>query len=100
MKRFLLLMICLLCCLMLTACYQDNDPWPASVPMDAAPTAAVTVAPTQPPAEPVVYVTPMPEAEPAAQPTLEPAVTIVPQEEPLQPEQHTPGGDSAPGING
>ena len=46
MKRFLLLMICLLCCFTLSACYVDNDPWPASVPVDQSPTAAVTAMPT------------------------------------------------------
>lgn len=71
MKRFLLLIICLLCCLTLSACYVDNDPWPASAPVDQSPTAAVTAMPTQEPAATAVFFTPSPEPEPA--------VTLVPQ---------------------
>lgn len=95
MKRFLLLMICLLCCLALTACYQDSDPWPASDSLNAPSTAAVTAMPTQ---EPVFDVTAAPAADPAVQPTLEPK-TVVVEDESVQPER-TPGGGSDPGING
>ena len=98
MKRFLLLMICLMCCLTLTACYQDNDPWPASDSLSAQPTVSVTAAPTQEPQAPAAYVTPMPAAEPVVQIVPESAVTLAPQET-AQPER-TPGGDANPGING
>lgn len=67
LKRFLLLMICLLSCLLLTACYQDNDPWPASnAPTEAVVTAApandATAVPL--PTETVPVLTPVPDSEP------------------------------------
>ena len=88
MKRFLLLMICLLCCFTLSACYVDNDPWPASVPVDPSPTAAVTAMPTQEPAAPAVHLTPSPEPAPAE--TLVPQLTAEP----------APATEETPAING
>lgn len=72
LKRFLLLMICLLSCLLLTACYQDNDPWPASnapteavvtvAPETAAPANDATAVPL--PTETAPVLTPVPDSEP------------------------------------
>lgn len=72
LKRFLLLMICLLSCLLLNACYQDNDPWPASsapteafvtaVPETAAPVNDATAVPLF--TETVPVLTPAPDSEP------------------------------------
>ena len=82
MKKTLLIVLCLIAMLTLTACYTDNDPWPADGDF-AAPTAtpAVTMAPESNEAEiPRTYLTPGAENTP------------VPTEE--------PGREETPGING
>ena len=49
--RLLLLLLCLLCTLLLTACYQEIDPWPEAPAQTVAPTAVpeATHTPTDPP---------------------------------------------------
>ena len=90
MKRMnlkaLLLLMMLVTCMLLTGCYKEVDPWPASAPVatelppTAAPTPEVIIAPTA---------TPQPVPEPA-------------EEDEWADEQPTqvPGGEVDPGFNG
>lgn len=79
MKRNALLLLLLLC-LLLTGCYKEVDPWPASVPIvtEAPPailrTQPVTAVPTQEPSDMDFWI----------------------EEQPTQ----MPGGEAAPGFNG
>lgn len=79
------LLLLLMLCAMLTGCYKDRDPWPASANSytEAPPTETVTVAP--PTAEPV----------PAAAPDVE-EVQDFWADEPTR----VPGGSVEPGTNG
>lgn len=90
MKPFLLLLICLLCCLCLTACYVDNDPWPASAP----PVNDVTAVPEAAPTPETIYVTVDPQPIPAQTPPVIPA-----EEAPAQPTA-APESETPYGING
>lgn len=74
MRKALLLLICLMAVVLLTACYTNPDPWPAGSDT------------TQP------QVTAVPTQEPASQPDV--------QEPPMVEETAQPGGDEAPGLNG
>lgn len=87
MKRnVLLLLMLMLLSLLLTGCYKEVDPWPASVPVmtESSPTAV-----------------PTPEA------TVSPPATVVPTQEQVEdnfwadetPTQ-VPGGDVEAGFNG
>ena len=68
-RRFLLLLLLAVCSLLLTACYQEIDPWPETPAQTAAPivTQAPAAAP-QPTAEPEGA--PSPTAPPLTQPGL------------------------------
>ena len=98
MKRNVLLIIMLLMvCMLLTGCYKEVDPWPASLPAVSEPPSTAMSTPE---------FTAAPTAEPSAV-TLAPYVTSAPASEipednfwaDEQPTQ-TPGGDAAPGFNG
>jgi len=87
MKRNVLsLLMLILLSLLLTGCYQEVDPWPASVPV--VPESSPTAVPTQ-------------EA------TVSPPATVAPTQEQVEdnfwadetPTQ-VPGGDAKPGFNG
>ena len=98
MKRNVLLIIMLLMvCMLLTGCYKEVDPWPASLPAvseqppTALPTAEATVAPTAVPV--AVTLAPFATSEPMPEP---PEDDFWADEQPTQ----TPGGDAAPGFNG
>lgn len=87
MKRTLLLFVCLLSALLLTACHVDNDPWPMNAGLPTA-VPAVTVVPAETSMpEPIVTGVPGPMLL-----TPMPGVTQAPTE--------VPGGSEAPGING
>ena len=96
MKRnVLLLLMLILLSLLLTGCYKEVDPWPASVPVStdlpptAVPTQAVTVVPPTAAAMP-----------PSPVPTQ--AVSEA-DEEVFQTDEESirvPGGDMDPGFNG
>ena len=74
MRKALLLLICLMAAVLLTACYTNPDPWPAG--SDNVQT-QVTAAPTQ---------------APATDPTTDGGQIV---EQTAQ-----PGGEEAPGLNG
>ena len=84
--KALLLLMMLMMCMLLTGCYKEVDPWPASAPVATlAPTTVPTLAPTAP-------VTPVP-AEP----------TITPDEDDFWADEQptpVPGGEVDPGFNG
>jgi len=84
----LLLVLCLAGCLLLTACYADNDPWPAADQLTqdqsltqpfaetSSSTTAPTVSPTAPPAvSPAVTPAVSPSVSPSAAPEA-PAETV------------------------
>lgn len=78
-----LIVLCLLCAALLTGCYQDRDPWPASG--DSSQTAAT----------PVPEVTPITELAPT--PTPAPLSTSEPQGVPLT---EPPNLNAVPAYNG
>ena len=85
MKRTLLLLLMAICCLLFTACYTDNDPWP-DANLSSTPTPA-----------PVVTAVPATEVPPTTVPvTLQPTAQPVFTEEPL-PEDAV---DVSPNFNG
>ena len=97
-RKALLLLMLMMLCLLVTGCYKEVVPWPASAPMaterppTAVPTAVVTMVPT---AEPVrATLAPLP-----------PPVTITeePDEEDFWADEQptlVPGGEVDPGFNG
>ena len=91
MRKTLLLLMLLLCALLLTACYTDNDPWVT----DSLPNAAVTPVVTNEPAA----ATAQPTAEPTSIPLTLPDATSVPILTP-EPTEVPGGGSEEPGING
>ena len=67
MKRTLLFILLTVCCLFLTACYTDQDPWPETNLGSTSTPEVTTVPPTDPPAtsipqtQPPATQTPLPE---------------------------------------
>ena len=66
MKKALLTLLLLICCLVLTACYTDSDPFPSTnelteVQATTPPTVTVVPATEVPPTQPPATVEPMPE---------------------------------------
>lgn len=72
MKHYkkLLILLCVLCALTLTACHTESDPWPAGGNPASAPTETTA------------------------------AATETPQTEPQATPPTIPGGDEEPGLNG
>lgn len=72
MKKALLILLIAMCCLVLTACYTDHDPWPEAN--------LNGVQATTPPVVTVVPATAVPETLPPAtvEPLLEDAVDVSP----------------------
>jgi len=98
-RKVLLLLMLALTAALLTACYQDVDPWPVSVPpvTEAAPTAvpARVVDATL-----VPRTTATPVAQPAA-PVAQPAAPVQTADDFWSSDPtEIPGGDEAPGLNG
>ena len=97
-RKALLLLMMLVMCMLLTGCYKEVDPWPASAPV------ATELPPT---AVPTAVVPMVPTAEPvrATLAPLPPPVTITeePDEEDFWADEHStpmPGGEVDPGFNG
>ena len=62
MKKALLAVLLVLCCMLFTACYTDSDPWPAADALPSAPPTATVVPATQvPPTQPPATAEPLPE---------------------------------------
>jgi len=77
MKKTLLILLLALCCLLLTGCYTDNDPWPEANLNGAQPTTppVVTVVPATAVPETLPPVTPLPATQ---EPLPEDAVDVSP----------------------
>lgn len=62
MKRTVLLLLLAVCCLLLTACYTENDPWPdANLNNTPTPAPAVTIVPATDAPQPALTPEPLPE---------------------------------------
>lgn len=70
-RKRLLMLLCLLLCLLLTGCYTEKDPWPASG-VSAAPKQET---PTVVPIAPVESAAPEQDEAPAAVPEATPTAT-------------------------
>ena len=94
-SKALLILMLLMVCMLVSACYKEVDPWPVSAPL------ATELPPT---AAPTPEVTMPPTAEPLHA-TLPPPVTITeePDEEDFWADEQptlVPGGEVDPGFNG
>lgn len=89
LHKVLLISLCLIAALALTACHTETDPW-------------LTVGPTPTPVAngdtPTVEI--IVQGEPTMLPTVEMIVQQSPTETPYVEETAQPGGDEEPGLNG
>lgn len=83
-RKWLLLILCLLCSALLTGCYTDNDPWPTA--NDLSPTLTPSPVPTE-----------ATQATPTPAPTELPSDTMPPATQEPQPDDAV---DTAPNFNG
>jgi len=97
MKKMTLMILLLLCAMLMTACYQDRDPWPASDRYTQTEPDHTLI--------PRTTVTPVPTDVPTVPPTATPFATFVPTIPPMPDlwddgPTEVPAGSVEPGFNG